>query len=106
MDGIQKRSIDQKEKNQPGDLDLVGQNRPSQAAGRTTVHTNNVDELLDAASTALFLGLSERTLERWRRERTGPSFIRMSARASRYRLSDLRAWRDRRTVVCDEQRGA
>jgi predicted DNA-binding transcriptional regulator AlpA len=69
--------------------------------GRTTVHTNNVDELLDAASTALFLGLSERTLERWRRDRTGPSFLRLSARAIRYRLSDLRTWRDARAVVCD-----
>lgn len=85
MDEIQ-RLTDQKEKNKPGDI--------------------ADDELLDAASTALFLGLSERTLERWRRDRTGPSYVRMSVRAIRYRLSELRAWRDARTVICDEQRSA
>jgi predicted DNA-binding transcriptional regulator AlpA len=100
MDGIQNDPRDQKEKTQPGKTDLVGRIAPDQAVGPKFVHKDDGDELLDAASTAAFLGLSERTLERWRRERTGPSFIRLSVRAIRYRLSDLRAWRDGRTVTC------
>jgi predicted DNA-binding transcriptional regulator AlpA len=58
------------------------------------------DDLLDSRAAALYLSLSERTLERWRRDRSGPNFIRLSARAIRYRLADLRAWRDGRTVEC------
>lgn len=99
MNGIQTDPRDQKEENRPGVPDLGGRNAPSQPVSRSTVH--NDDEPLDTASTALFLGLSVRTLERWRQERTGPSFVKLSARAIRYRLSDLRAWRDGRTVVCD-----
>ena len=59
------------------------------------------DTLLDSPATGVYLGLSERTLERWRRDRRGPKFIRLSARAIRYRLGDLRAWRDAQTVECD-----
>jgi len=99
MSGIQTDPSDQKKKNQPGELDLVGQNHPSQAIRAKFIHSD--DELLDANSAALFLGLSTRTLERWRCERTGPSFLRLSVRAVRYRLSDLRTWRDSRAVVCE-----
>jgi predicted DNA-binding transcriptional regulator AlpA len=58
------------------------------------------DELLDSRAAALYLSLSERTLERWRRDRHGPNYRRLSARAIRYRLGDLRAWRDGCTVEC------
>jgi predicted DNA-binding transcriptional regulator AlpA len=104
MHGIQNRPIDRKEEKEAGGINLGGQKPASQPANRSTVYTD--DEHLNGASAALFLALSERTLERWRRDRTGPSFIRMSARAIRYRLSDLRAWRDGRTVVCDDGRDA
>jgi predicted DNA-binding transcriptional regulator AlpA len=41
---------------------------------------------------ARFLGVSIRTLQGWRENGTGPRFIRLSARAVRYRPSDLEAW--------------
>jgi hypothetical protein len=59
------------------------------------------DELLDSAGAALFLKISERTLERWRRNRTGPSYVRLSARAVRYRVADLRRFRDGHTIECE-----
>jgi predicted DNA-binding transcriptional regulator AlpA len=58
------------------------------------------DQLYDQRGAALFLRVSERTLERWRAERTGPSFIKLSARAVRYRLSSLRAYLDQHQVDC------
>jgi hypothetical protein len=58
------------------------------------------DQLFDQRGASLMLRVSERTLERWRAERIGPSFIRMSARAVRYRLSALRAYLDQHSVDC------
>jgi len=58
------------------------------------------DELLDQVAAALWLNLSERTLERMRQQRKGPSFVRWGARCVRYRLSDLRAYRDANLVKC------
>jgi hypothetical protein len=60
------------------------------------------DEILDARAASAWLHVSVRTLDRWRAQRIGPDFIKMSARAIRYRLCDLRTWREGRTVKCDE----
>lgn len=50
--------------------------------------------LLDPKQAAAVLGVSWRTLERWRRHGAGPVFLRMSARSIRYRLSDVERWLD------------
>ena len=42
------------------------------------------------------LGMSERYLESQRHKGDGPPFIRISARAIRYRVDDLEAWSDAR----------
>lgn len=38
-------------------------------------------------------GVSERTLEGWRRRGTGPRFVRIEGSGVRYLLADLESWR-------------
>ncbi|MGH7308766.1 MAG: helix-turn-helix transcriptional regulator [Candidatus Rokuibacteriota bacterium] len=56
-------------------------------------------ELLSQRQVALRLGISTRTLEGWRARGVGPPFLRLSARAVRYRSVDLEQWLDRRRVA-------
>jgi predicted DNA-binding transcriptional regulator AlpA len=59
------------------------------------------DVLLDQDSASALLAVSPRTMERWRAERTGPPFVRLSARAIRYSRAALRRWLSERTMPCD-----
>jgi excisionase family DNA binding protein len=52
------------------------------------------DELLTEQELADELKVSRRTLQRWRREGTGPNWIRVG-KAPRYRRSAVAAWLDR-----------
>lgn len=61
----------------------------------------DTDRPLTTEQAADFLGVSPRTMERWRLRRVGPSFVKLSARAIRYSSAALRHWRDGQTVVCD-----
>lgn len=45
---------------------------------------------------ANLLDISERTLEKWRREGGGPKFIRISHKLVRYRICDLREFQESR----------
>lgn len=56
------------------------------------------DQLLTEVAAADLLKMSERTLQAWRSDGTGPSFVR-AGRSIRYRRSDLRAWTTRNTVI-------
>jgi hypothetical protein len=64
-----------------------------QAANSTTDH----DALMTEVQAADVLRLSIRTLQAWRTQRSGPSFVR-AGRAIRYRRRDLNAWMDANTV--------
>lgn len=55
--------------------------------------------LLDVIAAAKFLGISERTLHRWRNEGSGPLFVRLGARRIAYRAGDLDAWTMSRTFA-------
>jgi excisionase family DNA binding protein len=52
------------------------------------------DKLLTQQQLADELEVSLRTLERWRQEGTGPTFIRVG-RSPRYRRADIDAWLER-----------
>jgi predicted DNA-binding transcriptional regulator AlpA len=52
--------------------------------------------LLSERQVARWLGLSEPTLFRHRRDGTGPTFIRLSARRVGYRRSAVEAWLSQR----------
>ena len=51
-----------------------------------------MNQILNTREAAEYLGLSQTCLEHWRTLRTGPPFVRVSARCIRYRLEDLEAW--------------
>ncbi len=50
------------------------------------------DVLLSEKRAAQLLGLSEKTLQKWRLTGTGPQFVKISARCIRYRRRDLTSW--------------
>lgn len=56
----------------------------------TTALTN----VLTPAAAADHLGVTEDTLKRWRRNRTGPTYCRIGYNLVRYRVADLDAWID------------
>ena len=45
---------------------------------------------------ANLLDVSERTLEKWRREGGGPKFVRISHKLVRYRICDLKEFQESR----------
>jgi hypothetical protein len=66
---------------------------------RLAVEGKLADVLLDQERASALLGVSPRTMERWRSERSGgPPFIRLSVRAIRYSRAALRVWLMARTV--------
>lgn len=68
---------------------------------RITVMEHN---LLNEREVAKMLGISPATLNRWRCERVGPDFLRVSRRAIRYRRSDLDRWLEARHVSVSDSR--
>lgn len=60
--------------------------------------SGSTTELLSQREVAMRLGVSARTVEGWRARGVGPPYLRLSARAVRYRSSDLEQWLDRRRV--------
>jgi predicted DNA-binding transcriptional regulator AlpA len=57
---------------------------------------DSVQELLTERQVSDWLGISEPTLFRHRRDGTGPTFIRLSARRVAYRRSAVEAWLNHR----------
>jgi len=56
------------------------------------------ERALDTHQVSDLVGLSPITLAQMRARGEGPRFFRASARAVRYRLGDVLAWRDARTA--------
>jgi predicted DNA-binding transcriptional regulator AlpA len=54
--------------------------------------SHSTDEILTKRQVCNWLGVSEPTLFRHRRDGTGPKFIRLSARRVGYRHSAVEAW--------------
>jgi hypothetical protein len=57
------------------------------------------NRLLTQAEAAEFLNVQSRTLESWRMRGIGPSFVRYTSRAIRYRPADLLAFLERHEVA-------
>jgi predicted DNA-binding transcriptional regulator AlpA len=62
-----------------------------------------MERLLSESEAAQMTGFKPRTLQLWRMQGTGPDYIKISARAVRYQLSDLAAWveKHRQTSTSD-----
>jgi predicted DNA-binding transcriptional regulator AlpA len=58
----------------------------------TAMATNCKDEILTERELSNWLGVSEPTLFRHRRDGTGPKFIQLSARRIAYRRSAIEEW--------------
>lgn len=56
-------------------------------------------EFLSQDDVARRLGVSERTVMRWRSTGDGPPFVRLGARRIGYRLADVEAWAGARTFA-------
>ena len=56
---------------------------------------HDLERLLDSRAVAEYLGISQSTISRMRRERTGPHFIEIRGRKFRYRLTELKSWLER-----------
>jgi len=50
------------------------------------------------AQAARLLGLSKKTLQKFRLTGEGPRYVRVSTRCIRYRIIDLRAWQESKLV--------
>ena len=62
--------------------------------------------LIDEDPAADFLDQSKRTLQAWRQRGGGPKFVRLSARAVKYRRVDLRAHAEARLVTSTSDPGS
>ena len=70
--------------------------------------SNSTDQILTERDVCNWLGVSEPTLFRHRRDGTGPNFIQLSARRVGYRHSAVEAWlsqREQHTLLHSEERG-
>lgn len=54
--------------------------------------------LLDEKQASELLGVSPRALQSWRQNGRGPSYVRISSRCVRYRISDIDCWIDSRAT--------
>jgi len=50
------------------------------------------ERLLDSKETATVLGCTQAALALWRRQRRGPTYVRLGLRMVRYRERDLARW--------------
>ncbi len=67
----------------------------SESGGRLAPNAY-LDSLLTEREAAAFLRFTPRALQEWRRNGRGPAFVKISARAVRYRLRDLLEWTEER----------
>ena len=61
--------------------------------------------LLTETEVSKIIGFSPRTLQKWRYSGDGPTFVRVSARAVRYRPGDLEKWIEGRLRSSTSDRG-
>ncbi len=75
-------------------------------SAKTTTASEVRDPLLTTTEAAEYLGVTPRCAEAWRVRGGGPPFIKISARAVRYRLSDLNRWIEERLRTSTSDDGA
>lgn len=62
----------------------------------TAQHGAHPSPLMTETQAAEYLSLTNRALQAWRCQGRGPRFVKISARAVRYRLEDLERWVEER----------
>ena len=56
---------------------------------------------LSEQQAADYLGISKKTLQRWRFEHKGPAYAKLNNKLIRYRLADLDEWMNQQLVSHD-----
>lgn len=62
----------------------------------TAQRSAQLSPLMTETQAAEYLSLTNRALQAWRCQGRGPRFVKISARAVRYRLEDLERWVEER----------
>ena len=57
-----------------------------------------IPTLLTESEAAEYLGISKKTLQRWRFSRRGPNYVRVAGKLIRYHQAILDAWMDQQTI--------
>ncbi|MGR3724282.1 helix-turn-helix transcriptional regulator [Abyssibius alkaniclasticus] len=68
--------------------------------------TQMADRLIDEREAASILCYTPRALQNWRHRGGGPKFVKVSGRSVRYRISEVYAWIDARTVANTSERSS
>lgn len=61
----------------------------------------SINPYLRCERAAAYLGVSPRTLEKWRRQGHGPRYVRLGSRLVAYLQRDLDAWATRQSIAGD-----
>ena len=56
---------------------------------------------LTESEAADYLGISKKTLQRWRFDHKGPAYAKLNGKLIRYRLADLDEWMNQQLVSHD-----
>ena len=56
---------------------------------------------LTVSEAADYLGISKKTLQRWRLDHKGPAYAKLNNKLIRYRLADLDEWMNQQLVSHD-----
>ena len=64
------------------------------------------NELLTEDQAGQFLKFTPRALQKWRSQGGGPKYVRVSARAIRYRKVDLLKWAEERIRLSTSDKGS
>ena len=57
-----------------------------------------IPTFLTESEAAEYLGISKKTLQRWRFGRRGPNYVRVAGKLFRYHQAILDAWMDQQTI--------
>ena len=85
--------------------DMSLEHSPARQVDGATLRPNVQVVFLDQRQTASLLNLSERTLERFRLEGTGPAYCKFGRRVM-YARADVLRWADARRRTSTSERGA
>lgn len=65
--------------------------------------TQEALSFLKEAEAANYLGISKKTLQRWRFHRRGPDYVKLNNKLIRYPISNLNAWMDQQIITTTDK---
>ena len=59
----------------------------------------SLSAFLSESEAAEYLGISKKTLQRWRFDHKGPAYAKLNGKLIRYHQADLDEWMDQQTII-------